>query len=64
MVKEYGISKEMMDNYQTKFNLNWLTRLKFWLFGREIVEFAGPWKYRYYVYRGVLYLVDIRHKYS
>jgi len=60
-MKEYGISKELMDNCVNQFHLSWFTRLKFWLFAREVVEFSGPWRYQFYVYKGVLYLVDIKH---
>jgi hypothetical protein len=39
------------------------TRLKFYLFGKKIVESAGMHRVVWYVYKDQLFLAEMKHKY-
>ena len=60
----YGISKDILDKgYMTILYPSLWKRLKFYLFGRKIVESAGMHRIVWYVYKDQLFLAEMKHKY-
>ena len=60
----YRISKDILDKgYMTALYPSLWTKLKFYLFGKKIVEFAGMHKVVWYLYKDQLFLVEMKHKY-
>jgi hypothetical protein len=60
----YGISKDILDKgYMTALHSSLWTRLKFYFFGKKIVESAGMLRFVWYVYKDQLFLAEMKHKY-
>ena len=57
----YGISKDILDKgYMTALHPSLWTRLKFYLFGKKIVELAGTHRVVWYVYKDQLFLAEMK----
>ena len=64
MTTPYGISEDILKKeWFTCFHPSLFMKLKFWLFGRKIVEYVGMQKVVWYVYKDQLFLVEMKHKY-
>jgi hypothetical protein len=57
----YGISKNILDKgYMTILHPSLWKRLKFYLFGKKIVELAGMHRVVWYVYKDQLLLTEMK----
>ena len=57
----YGISKNILDKgYMTMLHPSLWKRLKFYLFGKKIVELAGMHRVVWYVYKDQLLLTEMK----
>ena len=58
----YGISKDILEKgYLTALYPSLWTKLKFYLFGKKIVESAGMYRVVWYVYKDQLFLTEMKH---
>lgn len=63
MITPYGLPKEMIDNYKTVLYPSLWTRLKFYFFGKKIVEYEGVYRFVFYVYKNQLFLTEMKSRY-
>ena len=57
----YGLSEDVVKNYIAAFDLSIFTKIKFMIFGRKIVEYAGFNRAVWYVYKNKLYLCEYKN---
>jgi len=59
----YGLSEKVVQNYMIALHPSLFTKLKFWFFGRKIVESSGMYRVVWCVYKDQLFLIEMKHKY-